>query len=57
MAFLALQSCGAGDEHVRRMMTGLAIVWLVSIGVLAVTQRSRPAAQAAEINVVKGTPP
>ncbi len=39
------------------MMTGLAIVWLISLGVIAASQPSRHAALAADVRTAKGTPP
>ena len=41
----------------RRIMTGLAIIWLVSLGVMAAMQSSRNSASAAAFSTIKGALP
>lgn len=41
----------------RRIMTGLAIIWLVSLGVMATMQLSRNSASAAAFSIMRGAKP
>lgn len=43
-------------QHMRRVMNGLAIAWLVSLGVMAATQASLYAARATPISMASAAP-